>query len=116
MKHELYIDHIIGEPKILDGHYTKSIHISEKKANKLAKIISDFTQWPLYEVKYTYKKHERNTALCFSKIIRVYSEGESVGIVLHELAHHSSNNHGKRWLNNYLKFIRLYENKWKNIL
>ncbi len=116
MKCELYTQHIIGEPKILDNHYTKSIHINKEKANKLAKIVSTFTEWPLYEIKYTNKKHDKVVALFFSNFIHIYSEGESVGIILHELAHHSSEKHGKRWLDNYLKFLRMYKNKWRYIL
>lgn len=111
---KLYTDHIVGEPDYLDGHYTKSIYITEYQANNLARIVSNHMNHVLYTIKYSGKKQPVNVALCFmNNTIRVHVDGESVGIILHELAHCTSAIHGKRWIKNYLKFIDLYEKKWR---
>lgn len=107
----------VGESKSLNNHHTKKIHLKESEAIKLAKLVSQEMNWPLYTVTYTHRDTKRTNARVWpsQKRMIVNVSGERVSTILHELAHHRGRGHNKEFKMTHIMLTRLWETKWESM-
>jgi hypothetical protein len=105
----------IGESRFCDNHPTKSLHLNEINANKLATLVASEMKWPKYSITYTHRDTKRVNARVWRNQHRVIvnTNGECVCTVLHELAHHVGRGHDWTFKSMHLNLLRIWEEKWQ---
>ena len=95
------------------------IKITQVQANMLNVLACDAFRWKIMPIVYLDKKPKiagKDFVGLFmrdKKIIAIFKDGNRVGCVLHEIAHHTCEGHGKKFRQTEKKLLTLYETKWQ---
>ena len=103
---------IVGQSDQVSAHWTYSVPLTQEKARELAQVLPAVFGWKSYQVWFVHQDLKNLHARVFdaTRVIKLYTKGQNLGTLLHELSHESAHGHGPAFRRNMTRYLHLVDN------